>query len=94
LQQVIQERAADPDMQHIPGGKTGLLVHTTKAIGAGRTQQLIDEYTLDAVLLREAREHEKQAAQEVGDWVEKNEQSGPNGGPVRVEVVGVASEDV
>src|SRR6187399_566616 len=59
LQQIIAERAADPDMQHIPGGKTGLLVHTTKAIGVGQSQQIIDEYTIDAVLLREAREHEK-----------------------------------
>jgi hypothetical protein len=79
LKQLIRERADDPNMQDIPGGTTGLLVHNTKAIGAGRSMQVIDEYNLDTGLLKEMREHEKQAAQEVGDLVNRNEHTGPEG---------------
>lgn len=71
MKQVIVERAVDPNMQHVPGGKTGLLVHQQKAIGAGPSMQIIDEYNVDTGLLKEMREHEKQAAQEMGQWTEK-----------------------
>ena len=36
LDQVVQERAADPQMQDVPGGKTGLLVRRIKVIGSGQ----------------------------------------------------------
>lgn len=71
MKQVITERAADPSIQHVPGGKTGLLVHQQKMIGAGPSAQIIDEYQVDTGLLREMREHEKHAAQEMGQWTEK-----------------------
>lgn len=94
MKQVISERADDPNMKDIPGGTTGLLVHSTKAIGAGQSMQVIDEYNLDTGLLKEMREHEKQAAQELGEWVEKNEHGGIQGGPLRIEIIGIDTGDV
>jgi transposase-like protein len=73
LQKVFEERAADPAMKGVPGGETGLLVHTVKGVGKGDDFQLIDQYEVDAGALRELREIEKQAAQELGQWVEKKE---------------------
>jgi hypothetical protein len=76
LHQVVTERAADPKMQGVPGGSTGLLVHNVKAVGKGEDFRLIDLYEVDTGLLRELREVEKQAAVELGQWTEKLEQTG------------------
>jgi len=66
LKQVIAARAADPTMKG-PGHETGLLVRTYKPTRTGRT---IEEYAVDTGLLAELRAHEKQAAQELGQWSE------------------------
>lgn len=71
LQQVIAERAADPEMQDVPGGTTGLLVHQTKAIGTGKSQTIIDEYAVDVATLKELRGLEKQAAEDLGQWSQR-----------------------
>jgi hypothetical protein len=71
MQRVLEARADDPALQHVPGGTTGLLVHNVKGVGKGEDFQLIDLYEVDTALLRELREHEKQAAQELGQWVDK-----------------------
>lgn len=93
MQQVIVERGAnedlgvyrferDPETQEItgthivPGWSTGLLVRK-------ETQNTL-EFKVDTGLLAELRDHEKQAAQELGQWIEKAEQSGPNGGPIQL----------
>jgi hypothetical protein len=73
MHKVIRERAASPEMQAVPGGTTGLLVRTVKGIGSGDAFQVVDEYAVDTGLLRELREHEKQAAQELGQWVDRSE---------------------
>lgn len=73
MRQVVKERAEDSELQHVAGGKTGLIVHNVKGVGKGEDFQLIDLYEVDTGLLKELREHEKQAAQEVGQWVEKSE---------------------
>jgi len=74
LQQVIEARADDPEMADVPGGTTGLLVKTVKTRQVGEVEiEKTIETELDAVLLRELREHEKQAAQELGQWTEKHE---------------------
>lgn len=70
---VISERAADPKMATVPGGTTGLLVHNVKSIGAGPTAEKVDLYEVDTGLLKEMREHEKQAAQELGQWTEHSD---------------------
>lgn len=70
MQQVIDERAKE--MKGVPGGgKTGLLVRTYKSVGFGEYSETVEEYAVDTGLLRELRELEKQGAQEVGDWTEK-----------------------
>lgn len=74
--QVIEERGADPAMQKVAGGKTGLLTRRIKAIGSGPGMKLVPEYAVDTGLLRELREAEKQAAQEVGQWTEQHEHRG------------------
>ena len=73
MRQVIAERGVDPGMQDVAGGKTGLIVHNVKGVGKGEDFQLIDLYEVDTGLLRELRELEKQAAQELGQWTEKKD---------------------
>lgn len=71
LEQILAERAARGGVE--PGSSTGLLVRQLKAAGAGRHQQLVEEYVLDAPLLREYRELLRQVAQELGEWIDKRE---------------------
>lgn len=73
LQRVIEERADDPRHAHVPGWKTGLMVHDVKNVGGGENATMVDLYEVDTGLLKELREHEKQAAQELGQWTEKHE---------------------
>jgi hypothetical protein len=84
MREVIDGRAEDSRMQHVAGGRTGLLVHTVKGVGRGEDFQLIDLYEVDTGLLNELRQHEKQAAQELGEWSEKREVSGPGGQAIEV----------
>jgi DNA-binding XRE family transcriptional regulator len=73
MKTVIEERADSKEMEHVPGGKTGLLVHQIKAVGRGEDFQLIDLYVVDDGLLSEMRATEKQAAIEAGQWEEKRD---------------------
>jgi hypothetical protein len=68
LQQVIAERATDPSMQAVPGGKTGTLVRRMKQIGSGPNASMVDEYEVDAGMLKELRAHEEQLAHELNDY--------------------------
>ena len=81
MQQVIEERAASSDMRAVPGGKTGLLAHDVKSIGGGGNAERVDVYEVDTGLLKELREHEKQAAQELGQWVDKMAHGGDSEAP-------------
>ncbi len=69
--QVIAERAASEEMVDVPGGKSGLLVHEVKQIGAGASAKEVDEYHVDTALMKEMRELEKQAAHETGQWIDQ-----------------------
>jgi transposase-like protein len=71
MNRVIEQRAAAPELQDVPGGDTGLIVHNVKGVGKGDDFQLIDLYEVDTGLLSELRNTEKQAAQEVGQWLDK-----------------------
>jgi hypothetical protein len=73
---VIAERAADPDMANVPGGRTGLLVRRVKVIGSGDNAREVCEYEVDTGLLKELRELEKQAAVEAGQWSTTSEVRG------------------
>ena len=78
LEQVAMERAADPEMADIPGGTTGLLVHTVRVVGVGQNAQRVDEYAVDTGLLKEKREHAKQAAIELKQWTEQKDVTSGN----------------
>lgn len=59
-----------------PGGETGLIVMQHKALGYGRSQEIVEEYVLDAALLAELRKLEEHTAKELGQWTEKHDHSG------------------
>lgn len=92
LQQVIQERAEELDGE-CPGGSTGLLTRQLKVIGRGEDAREVEEFSVDTGLLKELREHEKQAAQELGQWTERKEHLGEGGGPLVVKVLRDVSMD-
>lgn len=77
MQRLLAARAAGMGQDEIEGGDTGLLVRKVKTVqllnGVSITRTEAFEYELDAALLREMRELEKQAAMEVGQWTEKNQ---------------------
>lgn len=89
MKQVIRERAVDPVMDDVAGGKTGLLVRTEKSIGSGPGAKIVEEFAVDTGLLKELREHAKQAAIELGQWTEKRELSNAEGNPFEIRVVEV-----
>jgi hypothetical protein len=88
MKQVIDARAADPQMLEVPGGKTGLLVHKIKQIGSGPEATTVDEYEVDTGILKEMLDHEQQAAQELGQWKSKTELSG--NAPIRFVIEGLS----
>lgn len=74
MNEVIKQRAEN--LKGVPGGgNTGLVVKQVKGIGKGQDFQVVEEYAVDTGLLREMREHEKQAAIEVGEWTDKTQHS-------------------
>jgi len=68
--QVIAERAADPTMQDVPGGKTGLMVRDIKNNG------FTPVYKVDAPLLKIMLDYQREQAIDRGQWTEKKELSG------------------
>ena len=105
IDKVIEARAADPSTLGAPGGDTGLLVRQVKLVKVYEAKEgsdtlfsakrdvEVEEFALDTGLLAELRAIEKQAAQELGEWVEKGEVSGPHGGPIKTEAKHVGSFD-
>ncbi len=74
LRRVVEARAQDPDMASVPGGSTGLVVvDQIRGVGEGDNFKLISTFAVDTSLLKELREIEKQAAQELGQWQVKAE---------------------
>jgi hypothetical protein len=71
LNRVIRERAAHESYRDAPGGTTGLLVRREKP--KDKNGGTIVEFEVDETLLSELREHEKQAAKELGQWVDRKE---------------------
>ena len=68
---MIEERADDPQFENVAGGRTGLITVDWKTLGAGESAQIMPIYSVDTGLLKELREHEKLAAQELGQWEER-----------------------
>ena len=71
LSRVIEERAADPHFQPVPGGRTGFLTQRARIVGSGEKARVVWEHPLDVALLRELRALERQLAQEVDAWHKK-----------------------
>jgi len=94
MRQVIAERAADKELADVPGGKTGLLVRTFRTIGGRGDPQIVEEFAVDVGLLREMREIEKQAAQDLGQWVEKGELTGKGGSPLLKDVRDLTDDEL
>jgi hypothetical protein len=69
LQRVVDARAIE--YAGVPGGDTGLLVRKYKMLGSGPLAEKVEEYEVDTSLLAELRAHEKQAAEELGQWIQK-----------------------
>lgn len=84
IEQIIDGRAES--MATVPGGQSGLLVRKRKSIGWGDSCEKVEEYAFDRALVEEFREVLKHAAQEVGEWIDKKEMSGPEGRPIPIEV--------
>jgi hypothetical protein len=71
LEQVIAERAADPQLANVPGGTTGLITRTLKGIGKGDDYQVVEVYEVDTPTLREMRAIYDQVAEELGQKTNK-----------------------
>lgn len=94
LRLVIEERAEDDEWANVPGWKSGLLIHNVKAVGMMKT----DVFEVDTGLIAAINNNKKQIAQEVGQWSEKKELTGKDGGPIKGEftwsdLVALAAED-
>ena len=66
-------------MKDVPGGKSGLLVRRFKSVGSGENCREVEEYSVDAPLLKEVRELERHVTEELGQFNEGAAagQSGP-----------------
>jgi hypothetical protein len=68
LQRLMRERGADPSLDGVAGGTTGLIVRRVRSVGSGDNARLVVEHELDTGLLNAMLAHEKQVAQELGQW--------------------------
>ena len=103
LKRIIEARSVEH--KDVPGGDTGLLICQVKfikvyesdegeavadeSVHPTRTSVQVKEYSVDFGLLREMREIEKQAAIELGEWTQKHEHSGTDGGPMPITIIEV-----
>lgn len=75
---ILEERGID--MADVPGGRSGMLARTFKQIGSGDSAEKVEEYKVDAALLKEFRELEKQISEELGQYQREagtHQQTGP-----------------
>jgi hypothetical protein len=66
LLQVVDERANDPAMAKVPGGKTGLVVRKLKTVGSGNDARVVPEYSIDGQVLKQIQQVHKNARAELG----------------------------
>jgi putative insertion element HTH domain-containing protein len=70
---IIAERATDPELQAIPGGKTGLVCKTIKGIGKGEDFRVVEQYQTDTDTIKAILAIHEQTAKELGQVVERHE---------------------
>jgi hypothetical protein len=68
IRQIMKERAADPELASIPGGKLGHLVVTAR-----NKDGSIKKTAVDTKLIGELRSESEYVARELGQWVEKRD---------------------
>jgi|SRR5579872_1749843 len=91
MKRLMDARAADPSMEGVPGGRTGLIVRHVKRVGPPSDARQVETYTVDTGFMAEMLAIERQAAQEAGQWKESEQPQAP----VLVrQYVGIAVEDV
>lgn len=93
MQRLIEARA-ESMADDVPGGETGLLAHDQKGIGQGPNAEVVDVYRVDTALLSEMRATEKQAAEELGQWIEKSESRGLLRVESTVDLSGLSDEEL
>jgi len=97
LRRIREERAADPWLADVPGGTTGLVLKQLKQVKhlyeadpddedskSFSTTVELWEHAVDTGYLREIRELEKHAAQDLGQWKETTELTGKDGEPLLI----------
>lgn len=84
MEQIIRERAEwyTKNDENAPGGRSGLIVRTRRAIGNGKVVEIIEEDQLDRALVSEYKDTLIHIAKERGEWSDKKELSGPGGAPL------------
>ena len=87
LWRIVQERGSDPAMIGITGGRSGFIVRQFKVLGVGASQKMVPEYVVDTALSRALRGVMEQAARELGQWTEKQELTGKDGGKLSIELL-------
>lgn len=75
LQRIIEARAADRFYAFEPGYSTGLMVRDVKSIQVGDDHVKVELFKVDTGLLSAMLALEKQAAQDSGQWSEKEDPS-------------------
>lgn len=71
--QVIAERATNSELADVPGGKTGLVTKTIKGIGKGDDFRVVEVYQVDIGTVGKICDVQKQAAEELGQWIKRSE---------------------
>lgn len=74
------------------GGASGLVVKKLNVVGGGRSAKVIEEHQLDTGLITQLLNVDKQAAQELGEWSEKRQITGPDEGPIEIKNAESATE--
>lgn len=83
VEQVDEDDDFDFQGYTAAGAETGLMAHTVTYLKDGRRE----EWAVDVGLLKEMRETEKQAAQEMGQWTEKREDTVNTTAAVRITTI-------
>lgn len=81
--QLVHGELDDPETS-MTGVYTGQIVVQKRALGTGEFMEVTTDYTFDALMAKERRESMKHLAQELGQWVEKSEQTGEGTGVVQI----------
>lgn len=64
---LLRERGQHPEMQDVPGGKTGLVLKRFKTVVDGDSKRVVEEYVTDTGLVAEIRALIEQTAAELGE---------------------------